>query len=364
MSIETRPSGNYRVVWRDENGEKQTRAFPKGQKEAAKAFDGKMASRKFEGTADAVVLGRATLDAYWSGEFADHLATKAPRTQKGYSQSYDAHIEPRLGNVPLVRLNLKRVRRFAADLERAGVKPSAADKAMSVLSAILGLAEADEAIVANPVPRLRRKRPKPRLVRPLAPETVEALRAKLDRRGRIIVSILAYAGLRPHELTGLRWRDVLDANLIVATGKTDDRSVRLLDPLKRDLAEWRLAQGRPDGDEYVVPATVERENADGGWTANGFEKWQQRDLKPAAEAVGRGELSAYYLRHSFASLLAHEGRSIVYIAAQLGHGPELSLRVYQHVISEFEDTPRLAAEDAIREAREKAREKSGLSATG
>jgi len=51
-------------------------------------------------------------------------------------------------------------------------------------------------------------------------------------------------------------------------------------------------------------------------------------------------------------LLAHEGRSVVYIAAQLGHGPDLSIRVYQHVISEFEDTPRLGAEDAIRQARE------------
>jgi integrase len=59
-----------------------------------------------------------------------------------------------------------------------------------------------------------------------------------------------------------------------------------------------------------------------------------------------------YLRHAFASLLAHEGRSVGYIAEQLGHGPELSLKTYQHVIDEFEDAPRLAAEDAIRQARE------------
>ena len=49
---------------------------------------------------------------------------------------------------------------------------------------------------------------------------------------------------------------------------------------------------------------------------------------------------------------AKRPREGTYIAAQLGHGPDLSIRVYQHVISEFEDTPRLGAEDAIRQARE------------
>jgi hypothetical protein len=43
---------------------------------------------------------------------------------------------------------------------------------------------------------------------------------------------------------------------------------------------------------------------------------------------------------------------VPYIAKQLGHGAELSLRTYQHVIDELEDAPRLAAEDAIRAARD------------
>jgi hypothetical protein len=44
--------------------------------------------------------------------------------------------------------------------------------------------------------------------------------------------------------------------------------------------------------------------------------------------------------------------AVVYIARQLGHGADVSLKVYQHVIDELEDRPALAAEDAIREARE------------
>jgi hypothetical protein len=51
-------------------------------------------------------------------------------------------------------------------------------------------------------------------------------------------------------------------------------------------------------------------------------------------------------------LLAHEGRSVVYIAEQLGHGPELSLKTYQHVIEELHGQPNVTAEAAIRQARE------------
>ena len=50
--------------------------------------------------------------------------------------------------------------------------------------------------------------------------------------------------------------------------------------------------------------------------------------------------------------MLHEGRSVIYVARQLGHGAELTMRTYGHVIDELEDAPRLAAEDAIRTARD------------
>lgn len=57
------------------------------------------------------------------------------------------------------------------------------------------------------------------------------------------------------------------------------------------------------------------------------------------------------LRHSFASLLLHEGRSVIYVARQLGHDARLTLTRYGHVIDELEDRPRIEAETAIAEAR-------------
>jgi hypothetical protein len=57
-------------------------------------------------------------------------------------------------------------------------------------------------------------------------------------------------------------------------------------------------------------------------------------------------------RTTFASLLLHEGRSVIEVARQLGHGGDVLLRTYGHVIEELEDRPQLPAEDAIGEARE------------
>jgi integrase len=59
-------------------------------------------------------------------------------------------------------------------------------------------------------------------------------------------------------------------------------------------------------------------------------------------------------RHSFASLLLYEGRSVIYVARQLGHDARLTLTRYGHVIDALEDEPRMPAEEAIRVAREEA----------
>jgi hypothetical protein len=56
-------------------------------------------------------------------------------------------------------------------------------------------------------------------------------------------------------------------------------------------------------------------------------------------------------RHSFASLLLHEGRSVIYVARQLGHNARYTLGTYGHVIDDLDDQPRISAEDATRDAR-------------
>ena len=69
------------------------------------------------------------------------------------------------------------------------------------------------------------------------------------------------------------------------------------------------------------------------------------------QAAGLVHARPYDLRHSFASLLLHEGRSVIYVARQLGHDARLTLTRYGHVIDELEDRPRVEADVAIADAR-------------
>jgi integrase len=113
------------------------------------------------------------------------------------------------------------------------------------------------------------------------------------------------------------------------------RTVRLLTPLASDLCEWRMRCGRPDDPQLIFPGH------DGQpWTDPAYRSWRRRAFSRAVKAAGIEHARPYDLRHSFASLLLHEGRSVIYVARQLGHGGQLTLGTYGHVIDELDEAPR------------------------
>jgi integrase len=361
MSVErvTRKSGEvvWRVRWRDPQGRNRSRVL--GLKRDAEAFDAEIRRRRRTGDLAALDAGRETLDEYVTGTWMRaHAAHLAPRTRKTYASTYDRHISPRLGSLRLREIDTEAIAAFQGELIRDRVGPHAIRKAMTLLGGILQRAAEAKRIDSNPQ-RVVRKARLPRMpeVRPLYPALIESLRATMTHRDATIVSVLAYAGLRPGELRCLRWRHVAERTLLVDAEKTGARrSVRLLAPLIADLHDWRSTCRGAADDAYVFPA------AEGGlWSANAFEKWRRRVFTPALRKAGVQRGRPYDLRHSFASLLLHEGRSVIYVARQLGHGAELTMRTYGHVIEELDDRPQLPAEDAIGEARQAMRAEGSVS---
>jgi integrase len=127
---------------------------------------------------------------------------------------------------------------------RAGQARDVGDVAVGVGS-ILQCAMQGERIARNPARLVRKfKRAPRREVRPLAPVTVEALRAASQERDAVLISVLAYAGLRPQAVLGLCWVHVRDRTLLVEravslgdvteTKTRAHRTVRLLAPLQED----------------------------------------------------------------------------------------------------------------------------------
>jgi integrase len=355
------PSGKvaWRVRWR-EGGLQRSRDFTR--KGDADAFDLKVRHLAQTGELGMLEAGKqklADLAREWWTVYAEpNLARK---TQVMYGSLWDRYVLPRLGAMELRRLTPVVIESFQAELRREGVGDPTIIKTLTLLQGLLQRAVVWGRIPSNPVAPIKKPAQKrARSVKPIPPSTVETIRRSLLSRRRLrdatLVSVLAYAGLRPGEALALRWSDVGERTILVdravalgdvkgtKTGRR--RSVRLFAPLAADLAEWRLARGRPDDDELVFPKKGGRV-----WTEQDWRNWRQRVFAPAATAAGLDGFRPYDLRHSFVSLLFAEGRTVIEVARQAGHSPTMALATYGHVIEELEGAERRSAEDVIREAR-------------
>lgn len=360
MSVRKRPDrdGQFEVRFR-EGGRHRSRLFvTKGD---ADAFELDLRRRRQLGPLAATVLqSRMTLAEFVREEWWPRYAVPNLResTQRRYLEVWGTHVLPRLGGYELRAITPMLVEDFRAQMVAARVGVPSQRKALMLLQGILRRAMVRGLIPANPVSVVDKPRqPATRRPMPLAPSVVEAVRARLGHRDRTLVSVLAYGGLRPEEATGARWGDLAERTLSVDAGKTGrSRVVDLLVPLAQDLAEWRLASGRP-GPRALIFAREQpvqaRQRGSVEWQLHDWQNWRRRIYQPAARAAGvTGDMRVYRLRSSFVSLRLVEGCSLVYVAAQAGHSVATLAAHYAGVMAELEHGPRISAEQAIREARE------------
>jgi len=192
------------------------------------------------------------------------------------------------------------------------------------------------------------------------PETVEAIRAQLDPQNTALVSVLAYEGLRPGEAYALVWDDVLDdrgrprkrlrvhsaisGEKLSTTKSQRAREPELFAPVARELVELYLARGRPELRTLVFP------DSEGGDLRR--QNWRRRVWIPALERAGVTYFRTYDLRHTCATLLLYEGRTLNEVAEHLGHAdPGFTARTYAHVLRDASRRRRVPITQAIRTAR-------------
>lgn len=174
----------------------------------------------------------------------------------------------------------------------------------------------------------------------------------------MILELMAYAGLRPEEVLALRWLDVGENVITIdrvwthgelkPTKTHQRRTVEIVAPLADDLAALRPA--RPAPGQLVAPGEPRCEACRktfetaavcgdcGGTLTRPFlelNNWRPRVWDEAVKAAGIERATPYDGRHTFASLLIHEGRSPLLVSAALGHASgETTWRHYAHVFDE------------------------------
>jgi len=258
----------WRVRWRD-GARNRARTFDR--KADAVAFEAETRRRRLGGDLRALDAGRETLQEFaeeWWRLYA--VPNLARTTLASYASLWDAHVLPRLGATPLRELDPLTLTSFRAELTSEGVGPASTRRVMVILQGVLERAVEWQRIPTNPA-RAVRKPPqrRERAVRPLSPLDVERLRAHLLTGGRlrdaVLVSVLAYAGLRPGEALALTWSHVRKRTILVeraaalgelkTTKTARTRTVRLLHPR---IPIYLVPRG--DGFYMVGATTIESDS--------------------------------------------------------------------------------------------------------
>lgn len=338
----------YRVMWRDVDGSQRSKSF--NTLADAKRLDAEVHLGRAPSRPDA--NAKSTIKAWleeWFAMYADEWAITTVR-QRG--QICDKWIVPLIGNMRLGAFDNRAAREFRQQMLDLGASNKTVNAVVRVLSAALGGAVEQGLIESNPTRTLRNLGVTSSAAAALTPLEVETYRYWMKNdRDRLIVSLIAYAGLRPAEVCGLQWRHVRDhhilveqsaqAGMIVRTKTGRARVVEMCDALKTELEKFRPSDADPD--DLVV--TGER-----GGILN-WKNWFRRNWNDASIKCDMS-FRPYDLRHTFASMQIHSGKNVIQVASELGHAnPTMTLNVYGHLFTESQVQSRTSVDDAIRAAR-------------
>jgi hypothetical protein len=221
MSIEkiSRENGTvWRVRWR-EGGRNRSKVI--GRKRDAEMFDAELRRQRRLGTIGLVDGGDETLSAFaeeWWRLYV--LPNLEPSTQDFYKWMRDTHVLPHLGGHRLRELTPEQLEHWKAAMVKRGVGTAIQAKAITLLQGILQRAFEWGRIPSNPARVVRRPRQlEHAAIEPLGPKAIEGMRLWfLDQRrleDAALVSVLAYAGLRPGEALGLTWGRMRERTLLV-----------------------------------------------------------------------------------------------------------------------------------------------------
>lgn len=373
----------YRVRFQNARGKRDQRTFD--SPEDALDFKARLRLLKRSGDLPALESGRQTLEQFMEEFWRLYVESRLERnTARKYRSLWSKHIAGRLGAMELRQITPLVLSEFVLELEEAGAGAATIRSCLGLLQSMFARAVEWDTVSVNVVKLIAKPRaPRVRAIKPLRPIEVEALRRQMllnpdhGLRDATLVSVLAYAGLRPEEALALEYEHAGKVTILVeqkwvdgeiVLGQKTRRPPRcppLLDALRADLREYELACGSPGGLIFARP--------DGApWRDHDWRDWRSRVWQPACEAIGIATITKtttvndgkrktkrtyegpvpYDLRHSYASLLIHEGKhSIVQISEWMGHSVATLLGHYAHLVADLASKPSLPNEKAIKAAR-------------
>jgi integrase len=339
----------------------------RGSRQIRQRFDRKDDAQRFlttllrEKQSGGVLFSTTTLDEYAAEWWERWRRDKATNTVRNYTGALRRYVLPHLGNLRMAALTAPVAAKFRDRLLNEGRGEATIRYAMAVLSAICADAVERGEIHSNPVRAIRKpSAPIRRVGRAISAADVEKLRDGMPTtRDALLVSLMAYGGLRPEEALALTWPDVRERILNVdkavahghakATKNENRRAVDVLAPLADDLEAYKSELTvAPGPGAWLFPHPQDLSQP---WSDAMYRNWRVRVFKAAAQRADYGSLVPYDLRRTFVSLLLSCGFRRGEVADQAGHSLAVMEKHYAVTIAEYRGVPLTNPAEAVYEAR-------------
>jgi integrase/recombinase XerD len=232
---------------------------------------------------------------------------------------------------PLADLTRADLRKWIAQLSRAGLAPTSVARAVSAARGLFRFLMLDGHIKRHPTEDLDTPQRFAYLPQFLTEDEMNQLLAAPDVateegvRDRALIEVMYAAGLRVSELISLKQADVdVQSGLVVCHGKgSKERRV----PIGKSAIHWlqqysaiRAGYGKPTSPHLFLNRgkPITRQFA-----------WSM--IKRYANKAGVKDISPHTLRHSFATHLLQHGADSRSVQALLGHSDISTTQIYTHI---------------------------------
>lgn len=269
----------------------------------------------------------------------EHVKSKRKAsTAREYQRIAKLYVVPRLGRRPISDIKRQDIAKLHHEL---GSKPYQANRTLALLSKFFNWAEKhglrpDGSNPCRHIEKYRESRRERFLSEAELARLGDALRAAESDKSATpwaiaAIRLLTFTGARLNEILTLEWEHVNEDHglLMLPDSKTGKKAIRLNAPARKVLEGVPRLEGNP----FVIcgeRATRHLVNLEKPW----------RRIRKAAKL---NDVRLHDLRHSFASVAASGGHSLVVIGKMLGHSQPATTARYAHLA----DDPVKAASDAV-----------------
>lgn len=314
--------GNYWYVrWRDPSGQQRKKSLGTRKKDAV-AYLAKIQASMIDGTYQNIEkIAFSTFVELWMENYAV-IHTK-PSTLYNYRSMLDSSLIPYFQDMPLARITSSEVQKYLKHKLATGVKSVTATKSLTLLKGMLTQAVEWDYLKINPAASVKPPRQESTEVEPLDIEQIKDFLGVLDGQWHAFFFTLIFTGMRLGEVRALKWSDIDWDNHSIRvqrsiwrgefqTPKTKKsiRNIGMSPKLAKVLLEHQ--KKCPSSHYDLVFCSESGEVLDDS-------NIRKRVFKPALKLAGLGDKRIHDLRHTYASLLIHQGENIQYVKEQLGH---------------------------------------------